>query len=150
MGVSKQEAGTMKSSSVLRTLAVTGVLVAATVGGTGSSSATANGDIIFSGSAPGTYSEFVGCKGWVDMGHEVGSGTAYARGSFVLGTSTRGTVCKGWLERRTSPSNAFEQVSATHTASDVTGWFYDGGDYQARVCVGDKLYANSYTCIGFW
>ncbi|MFD9306916.1 hypothetical protein ACFWCB_30330 [Streptomyces sp. NPDC060048] len=140
----------MKSSNVIRTLATAGVLVAATVCGTGSSSATVTGTIYYSGTAAGTYSEFVGCRGWVDMGYEEGSGTPYARGSFVLGTSTRGTVCKGWLERRTSPSEPFVQVSATHTASDVTGWFYDGGDYQSRVCVGDKLYSTSYACIGFW
>ncbi len=136
----------MKNVSVLRMVAIASAMVAAALLGTGPASADS---ITYTGPAPYTYSEFVGCEGFVEMGRDDAQ-NPYARGSFSLGTSTRGTVCKGWLERRESPNSPFVRISAVHTVSDVTGWYWDGIPYEARVCVGDLLYSNSYSCIGSW
>ncbi|MFF0478556.1 hypothetical protein [Streptomyces sp. NPDC004284] len=143
----RQKAGTMNGPRALRAFAIASAIVTATALGTGPSSAAS---ITNQGKVGSTYTEFVGCSGWVDAGFEEGSGTPYARGSFVLGTSTRDTQCKGWLERRESPSAPFVRISAVHTISDATAWYYDASPYQARVCVGDLLYSNSYSCVGFW
>lgn len=136
----------MKRRNGLRALAAAGVVTAAVIGA--APSASAQGEIIFDGWK--TYQAFVGCEGWLDSGHEVGTGEAHVRGAFKLGPSTRGTTCKGWLERRTSSSAPWQRISDVHTSSGTTYWYYDGGTYQARVCVGDLLYSNSYSCEGYW
>ncbi|WP_184733329.1 hypothetical protein [Streptomyces netropsis] len=154
----------MKNSTKVRTLATAGAMVLAMLAGAGPVSATDGtspsttpgsarsvpAPINDAGPAAGTYTSFAGCSGQVHKGYEQGSGTAYARGQFSLGTSTRGYACWGWLERRKDSSSAFERVSDYHTASDSTGWYYSQDPVQSRVCIGDFLYANSYSCVGYW
>ncbi|MFI2611662.1 hypothetical protein [Kitasatospora sp. NPDC018619] len=136
----------MKKRTSLKLLAATAVMAGAVAAGT--TPASAQGVIVFDRWR--TYQSFVGCEGWLDSGYEVGTDEPHVRGAFKLGTSTRGTVCKGWLERRTDSSAPWQRISDIHTASDTTYWYYDGGTYQARVCVGDLLYSNSYSCEGYW
>lgn len=114
--------------------------------GAGSASAAI---IIDLGRQSGTNSAFVGCQGWV---HACNDGThTYARAEFSLPVTTRGLPCVGWLERRTSSGAPWTTISAYHYSPDTTtGWYLDDAPYNARVCVGDLKYSDSYSCIGYW
>src|SRR3954451_18223511 len=46
-----------------------------------------------------TYVAFAGCNGVVWDGQRQNDGSHNARATFLLGTSTRGEVCVGWMER---------------------------------------------------
>jgi len=107
--------------------------------------------IVDFGRVSSTYTAFVGCQGWVHMGENIDTNQVYARAEFSLPTSTRGLPCEGWLERRTSATAPWATVSGYHYGPDTTtGWYYDGTPYNARVCVGDFLYSNSYSCVGYF
>jgi hypothetical protein len=101
------------------------------------------------GRTEGTGVAFAGCQGWVHSGVDNANSLVYARAEFSLPTSTRGLPCMGWLERRTSSTAPWATVSGYHFGPDTTtGWYYDMPPYSARVCVGDFLYSNSYSCGG--
>lgn len=108
----------------------------------------ASADSIFDiGRVSSTAVEFAGCKGWVHSGKNLDNNQIYARAEFSLPTSTRGLPCEGWLERRTYITDPWATVSGYHFGPDTTtGWYYDAGTYTVRVCVGDFLYSNSYSC----
>jgi hypothetical protein len=99
-----------------------------------------------------TYVSFVGCSGQVQAGYSTSTGDTYARGWFTLNTSTRGLACQGWLERSTNGGSSWSDLSYTHVGAGGqtvgTDYYYDGPGYLARVCVGDFLYSNSYSCGG--
>ena len=94
-----------------------------------------------------TYVAFAGCNGVVWDGQRRSDGSHFARATFSLGTSSRGKSCMGWMERSTDNGKSWALVSGYHFDGDnATGWYYNGGSYLARACVGDFLYANSYSC----
>jgi hypothetical protein len=56
------------------------------------------------------------------------------------------------LERSTNGGGSWSDLSYTHVGGGGqtvgTDYYYDGPGYLARVCVGDFLYSNSYSCGG--
>ncbi|MFI1383167.1 hypothetical protein [Embleya sp. NPDC020886] len=143
----------MKTS--IRALTATVVAATALVAGSGGVSAAgaaggvhADGVIVELGPAPATDTEFADCHGVVVVGQDQSLGSLYVRGSFFLPTSTRGLPCKGWLERSVN-NGPWTRIGDVHTnPSNSTGWYYNGDGYRGRVCVGDLLYSNSYSCVG--
>lgn len=132
---------------IVTVLAATALASTATLT-TGVTAASAD-TIVDNGRASGTAVEFAGCKGWVHWGKNLDNNQIYARAEFSLPTSTRGQPCEGWLERRVYTTDTWATVSAFHYGPDTTtGWYYDSGTYHVRVCVGDFLYWNSYSCGG--
>lgn len=96
-----------------------------------------------------TKAEFVNCGGEVQLGTSLSNGSLYARGGFTLNLSSRGRECWGWLERSTDGGHTWTTISGGHHGAGVfaqTYYYYDGVGYLARVCVGDLLYDNSYSC----
>jgi hypothetical protein len=144
-----------RSKTVRKTISALVLTAAATAGlaaVTGSAQAQAgftNGPYI-----PSTSVSFAGCSGEVQAGTSNSDGSVVARGWFTLNTSTRGLACQGWLQRRTNSSSPWGDISYTHVGSSGqtvgTDYYYDGAGYQVRVCVGDFLYSNSYSCGAGW
>lgn len=97
-----------------------------------------------------TLVEFVNCGGEVQLGVSNSNGHEYARGGFTLNLSSRGLTCKGWLQRSTDGGAHWSTISGVHSGYGgvlaYTDYYYDGVGYLARVCVGDLLYDNSYSC----
>jgi hypothetical protein len=98
---------------------------------------------------------FVGCTGELQEGWFTSTNKLYARGWFTLNTSSRGLACQGWLERSTDSGQTWSTVSGVHIGADGqtvgTDYYYDNdANYRARVCVGDFLYYNSYSCGAGW
>ncbi|MFI5803255.1 hypothetical protein [Streptomyces sp. NPDC051561] len=127
---------------VLRPLAVLGATAALTLGVVSS----AHADTINVSVVPvGGKAEFHGCYAKLQLGIRTSDQRQFARGQFVgMGLSTRNQDCVGWLQR--SNGNGWVKVSGDHYAADYTAWYYDDHAYKSRVCVGDFLYSNSYTC----
>jgi hypothetical protein len=98
--------------------------------------------------------EFKYCQGYLQFGTSNTNGSTYARGVFYLPYSSRSLPCVGWVQRSTDGGSTWSDISDRHTTSggsDVTTYYYyDGADYLARVCVGDFLHSNSYSCSPGW
>lgn len=93
---------------------------------------------------------FVGCSGQLQEGFSTSTGDIYARALFGNDVSSRGLECQGWLERTTDGGSTWTTVSDIHLGAGGTDYYYDAGGYEARVCVGDFLYSNSYSCAAWW
>jgi hypothetical protein len=102
-----------------------------------------------------TSVSFVGCSGKLQEGYNA-DGAVYARGWFTLPRSERNLPCIGKLQRSTDGGASWHQIGDDHVP-DLTGgpttqgtyYYYDDGPaYRARVCVGDWLHDNSYSCGG--
>ncbi|NUS13289.1 MAG: hypothetical protein HOY69_18115 [Streptomyces sp.] len=99
---------------------------------------------------------FAGCVGDLQYGTSNATNAIYARGMFILNTSTRTDadgnylMCQGWLQRSTDGGRTWTDISDVHVGYGGvhagTSYYYDGPGYLARVCVGDFLYYNSYSC----
>lgn len=102
------------------------------------------------------HQSFAGCVGDLQTGTSTSNGSLYARGMFILNTSTRkdangnSLACQGWLQRSTNGGQTWSDLSYRHVGYGGvhagTDYYYDGAGYLARVCVGDFLYYNSYSC----
>ncbi|WP_327289306.1 hypothetical protein [Streptomyces sp. NBC_01198] len=93
---------------------------------------------------------FVNCGGAVQFGTSDSNGSLYARGVFTLNLSSRARECQGWLQRSTNKGASWTTISGIHHSANgevqYTDYYWDSTGYMARVCVGDMLYSNSYSC----
>src|SRR5690349_14095964 len=105
----------MNRQPVLRALGITAAAAGLAVGLAGTAQAEdgyINGEYVAS-----QHREFAGCIGDLQLGTSTANGHLYARGMFILNTSTRGLACHGYLQRSTDGGSTWTDISYDHIGS---------------------------------
>ncbi|WP_327289307.1 hypothetical protein [Streptomyces sp. NBC_01198] len=140
----------MNSKKAVRALATCAAALGLATGVT--NSAQAEDGYTNGGYIADSYVSFVGCSAEIQMGTSNANGQEYARAWYYLRYSTRDQPCQGWMQRKKDSETTWTMiegftVAPSHDLQTVgTFYYYDGPGYKVRVCTGDRIYGNSYSC----